>query len=329
MQAIQLTKGGPAIHISNRPLPTLPPNCLLEKTIAVGLNPHELLNIYPPWSISLPGNLLGCDYASTVVEVGSEVKRPFKKGDRVCGCTRPNPLQPDWGTFAEFIVVAGDVQLRIPEGIGFEDAASLGVTVLTSGAVLCHTLGFPMPPECDVLRRQILVYGGSMPTGRMILEFAKMSNFEIITTCSPNNFEMVKHLGADYVFDYNDPNAASAIKTLTKDNLSLCIDCFSEQSSYDICSQILNRGATYACLRLMDSVRPDLDFKFCMGDAPPGAFESAVRFAEVAERLLADGEIKPHPKVVRTDGLAGVLDGIQQLKEGKVHGVKFVYTLSQ
>lgn len=76
---------------------------------------------------------------------------------------------------------------------------------------------------------------------------------------------MVKHLGADYVFDYNDPNAASAIKTLTKDNLSLCIDCFSEQSSYDICSQILNRGATYACLRLMDSVRPDLDFKFCMG----------------------------------------------------------------
>lgn len=170
------------------------------------------------------------------------------------------------------------------------------------------------------------------------------SNFEIITTCSPNNFEMVKQLGADHVFDYNDSNSASAIKTLTRDNLSLCVDCFSEQSSYEFCSQILGKGATYVCLRPMDSVRLDLDFKFCMGvmyfdapfalagqtyDAPPGAFESAVRFAEVAERLLAEGKIKPHPKDVRKGGLAGVLDGIEKLKEGKVHGIKLVYTLSQ
>lgn len=70
------------------------------------------------------------------------MKRPFKKGDRVCGCTKPNPLQPDWGTFAEYIVVVGDVQLHIPDGMSFEDAASLGVTVLTSGAVLvCSSRG--------------------------------------------------------------------------------------------------------------------------------------------------------------------------------------------
>lgn len=137
MQAIQLeAKGGPAVFVKDRPLPKLPKDCLLVKTVAVGLNPHELVDIYPPYTISSPGDLLGCDYSGIVLEVGSEVTRPFKKGDRVCGCTRPNPLQPDWGTFAEFIVVVGDVQLRIPEGMGFEDAASLGVTVLTSGAVL-------------------------------------------------------------------------------------------------------------------------------------------------------------------------------------------------
>ena len=52
------------------------------------------------------------------------------------GCTRPNPLQPDWGTFAEYIVVVADVQLHVPDEMSFEDAASLGVGVLTAGAVL-------------------------------------------------------------------------------------------------------------------------------------------------------------------------------------------------
>lgn len=137
MQAIQLhAKGGPAVLVIDRPIPILPTNCLLIKTVAVGLNPHELLDIDPPWCISEPGNLLGCDYAGLVEEVGFEVTLNFKKGDRVCGCTRPNPLQPDWGTFAEYIVVVADVQLHVPDEMSFEDAASLGVSVLTTGAVL-------------------------------------------------------------------------------------------------------------------------------------------------------------------------------------------------
>jgi NADPH:quinone reductase-like Zn-dependent oxidoreductase len=137
MDAIQLqTKGGPAVFVNDRPIPKLPKDCLLVKTIAVGLNPHELLDIYAPWSLSDSGDLLGCDYSGIVEEVGSDVKRAFKKGDRVCGCTRPNPLQPDWGTFASYIVVVADVQLHIPDGVSMEDAACLGVTVLTTGAVL-------------------------------------------------------------------------------------------------------------------------------------------------------------------------------------------------
>jgi NADPH:quinone reductase-like Zn-dependent oxidoreductase len=138
MQAIQLdVKGERAIFVNNRPIPVIPKDCLLVKTIAVGLNPHDLMDIYPPWSFSDPGDLLGCDYAGIVEEVGSEVERNFKKGDRVCGCTRPSTLQPNWGTFAEYIIVVADVQLHIPEDMSFEDAASLGVTVLTTGALVC------------------------------------------------------------------------------------------------------------------------------------------------------------------------------------------------
>ncbi|KAK2739934.1 hypothetical protein FQN55_009108 [Onygenales sp. PD_40] len=337
MQAIQLkAKGGPAVHVSDRPIPTLPPKCLLVKTVAVGLNPHELLDIDLPWQISDPGDLLGCDYAGIVEEVGSDVKRNFKKGDRVCGCTRPNPLQPDWGAFAEYIVVVADVQLHIPESMGFEDAASLGVSVLTAGAIL-------MPPAGDEERRQILVYGGSTSTGRMVMQFAKLSNFEIITTCSPANFALVKTLGADHVFDYNDPTSPSAIRTLAGGSLSLCIDCFSQQTSYQFCSSVLKQGATHVTISPVQNDRADLDFKFCMGvlyfnapfalqeqtlEAPQEAFESAVEFAATAERLLAEGAIKPHHKEVCGGGLVGVLEGIQRLRDGEVRGKKLVYLVN-
>ena len=61
--------------------------------------------------------------------------------------------------------------------------------------------------------------------------------------------------------------------------------------------------------------------------APPELFQGAVGFAKVAEKLLAEGRIKPHPKVVREGGLKGVLDGIQELREKKVRGKKFIYVL--
>jgi NADPH:quinone reductase-like Zn-dependent oxidoreductase len=168
------------------------------------------------------------------------------------------------------------------------------------------------------------------------------SNFEIITTCSSNNFDIVKSLGADHVFDYTDANAAAEIAALTKDALPLCIDCFSEQSSYDFCSKTLSEGATYLCIGPVQPDRLDIDFKMCMGvlyfnepfkfheqiiPSPPELFESAVKFAKVAEQLLDEGKIRLHPKEVKKDGLKGVLEGLQEMREKKVHGKKLVYVL--
>jgi hypothetical protein len=66
-------------------------------------------------------------------------------------------------------------------------------------------------------------------------------------------------------------------------------------------------------------------FKGQVMKSPVEKFESAVRFAEVAERLLAEGKIKPHPKDVRQNGLKGVLDGMQDLRAKKVRG-RSLYT---
>jgi hypothetical protein len=45
----------------------------------------------------------------------------------------------------------------------------------------------------------ILIYGGSSATGALAIQFA---GYKVVTTCSPNDFEPVRALGAGVVLDY-------------------------------------------------------------------------------------------------------------------------------
>jgi hypothetical protein len=59
--------------------------------------------------------------------------------------------------------------------------------------------------------------------------------------------------------------------------------------------------------------------------AKPQDFEFAKTFWELATKLLASQQLTVHPVKTGKGGLEGVLDGMYQLKEGKVSGVKLVY----
>jgi D-arabinose 1-dehydrogenase-like Zn-dependent alcohol dehydrogenase len=127
---------GPIRLVHDRPPPTLRPGYLRVRTVAIALNPAD--SLYLQHSMCTTGGLLGCDYAGIITEIGPGCKRQWKVGDRLCGCTMPaNSEQTrEMGTFAEEIVVKGDVAVKVPEGWGWEEAASTGVTVLTTGRCL-------------------------------------------------------------------------------------------------------------------------------------------------------------------------------------------------
>jgi len=57
-------------------------------------------------------------------------------------------------------------------------------------------------------------------------------------------------------------------------------------------------------------------------------FEFAKMFFEVTEKLMAEGKLKPHPAKVGSGGLKGVLQGMEDMKAGKVSGVKLVYKVA-
>jgi NADPH:quinone reductase-like Zn-dependent oxidoreductase len=58
--------------------------------------------------IAAPGATIGCDYAGTVVEVGSKVQKKWQKGDRIAGFTHGgNSVELEDGSFAEYCVAKG------------------------------------------------------------------------------------------------------------------------------------------------------------------------------------------------------------------------------
>lgn len=125
--------------------------------------------------MATPGALLGCDYAGVVEEVGKSVTKPWKKGDRICGFAHgANSVQPEDGTFAEYIVGKGDVAIKIPDPVSFEKAATLGVAMVTIGQGLYQHMKLERPLRPATAGRHILIYGGSGGMGTFGIQFAKL-----------------------------------------------------------------------------------------------------------------------------------------------------------
>ncbi|KAF2825388.1 oxidoreductase-like protein, partial [Ophiobolus disseminans] len=328
---------GVSVLKSDVPLPKLTAdNWVLVKTKAVALNPTDWKNIDRANS---PGAIAGCDYAGVVEEVGQGVGS-LKIGDRVAGFVRGgDPADHANGAFAEHIKAKAGIHLKLGDNISFEDAATLGVGLTTVAQGLYQELGLPFPPNKVQEHTPVLIYGASTATGTLAVQFAKLTGCEVIATASPHNFDLVRKLGADQIFDYKDPEVGAKIRKATNDKLKLVFDCISEGSSPGICAAAVSSsgGHVSTLLPVKDFPRKDVKANFTLAYTALGEryskdhfpasqtdYEFGSKFWKVAEELINSGKIKTHPVEVR-NGLEGVPQGLKDLKDGKVSGVKLVY----
>ncbi|KAL2279291.1 hypothetical protein FJTKL_13501 [Diaporthe vaccinii] len=347
MKVIKIHPGGRAAVV-DAPIPRLRPDCVMVKTVTVSLNPVDWKTIsFVPGT---DGCTAGSDFAGVVRKVGSKVTN-FKVGDRVAGWAHGgNVGSPEDGSFADYVVAKQGIMLKIPAGVGFEQAATLGVGISTVGLGLFRRLELPMPTQPVSRSLPLLVYGGSTATGTLAVQFAKLSGLEVITTCSPHNFTMVRDLGADAVFDYKSPNVGSNIRELTRNGLYHAFDCISTDDSARICADALSDDTAstkpmYSALLYCAFPRKDVWVNVTVaqtifGDsftkpelgpehfpADTGDYEFGQAFWKMAEGLLSEGKFKVHPSDARGGGLEGVLKGLEELKLGNVRGKKLVYNL--
>ncbi|TLS21274.1 uncharacterized protein PpBr36_10615 [Pyricularia pennisetigena] len=348
MKVIKIQPGGKATVV-NAPMPKMDAHCVVVKTAAVALNPVDWKHIS-----CVPGTAgctAGSDFAGVVRKVGSGVTT-LKVGDRVAGWVHGgNISKPQDGAFAQYIVAREGMMIKIPPGVSFTAAATLGVGVSTVGLGLFHQLGLPLPTQPGVGKLPLLIYGGSTATGTLAIQLAKLAGLEVITTCSPHHFHMVRKLGADAVFDYKEPNVGSEIRKLTENALYHAFDCISTEHSARICADALSehttgKEPTYSALLYCEFPRRDVRVVVTVAQTIFGEpftipelgpenfpgdvdhFEFGKRFWKLTQTLLAEGKLKAHPADVRGGDLEGVLEGLEELRRGKISGKKLVYTLS-
>lgn len=330
-------------------VPELRDDYILVTTHAVALNPSDWKHVD---FMASPGARLGCDYAGVVEAVGKAVTKEFKKGDRVVGpCYGANAMNHDTGSFGQHIIVKGDVQIKIPDNLSFEEAATLGIGLTTAGQALYQNLKLPLPDSDLKANFPILIYGGSTATGALAIQLAKLSGAFVISTCSPHNFEYVKGIGADVVLDYNSPTVIQEIKKAANNNLQHAMDCISIDSSAIICASAMSAlGGKLALLqpvpdqplyKINANVETRMTIAYTvLGETikagpheVPGQvqdFDFGKQFWELARSLLEEGKLKVHTLNVNPtgSGLEGVLKGLDRMRQGEVSGSKWVYTIS-
>ncbi|KAF2481971.1 putative zinc-binding oxidoreductase ToxD [Neohortaea acidophila] len=344
MKAIKILPGEKA-ELQDVPFPQLRPGYVLCKVKCVALNPTDWKHIDGDGGRA--GSTVGSDFCGVVEQVGDGVQREWKQGDRIAAFVHGgNDTHPGDGTFAEYCLAKGDVAMKVPDSISDENAASLGVSVITCGQALYQSLGLPLPGSGKSYGGYLLVYGGSSGTGIFAIQYAVLSGCKVVATASERNWPLLKSLGASEVFDYKDPDCGKKIREYTNDSLTLALDCISEGDSAQICEQAVSSrgGAITYLLRSAPHSRKDVVKKHTSGytvfgeafdklgehvPAKPQDFEHCKKFWQLTEELVAEGRLKPHPMKVGGEGLVGVFDGMQQAREGKVSGVKLVYRVEE
>jgi len=211
MKTIEIREhGGPdVLEPGERPLPVPAEGEVLVKIIAAGVNGPDIVQRrghYPPPAGA--SDLLGLEVSGEVVALGDGVER-WKVGDQICALT-------NGGGYAEYVTIASDQCLPIPQGVDPVDAAGLCETLFTmwSNFFTNHAA------DKGLL---FLVHGGAGGIGSTAIQLGAAVGMRVFTTCSGDDKAFCESLGATRAIDYLEEDFVEIVKAAGGANLILDI----------------------------------------------------------------------------------------------------------
>ena len=211
MRAIISSSGTPVLTDVQRPSPGQ--GEVLVRVRANSLNRADLMMLKGTYLGGLAGTgfPLGLERAGEVAEVGAAVER-WRVGDRVMGA--------GLAAFAEYTIGYARRFYAVPEGMAFEQAATLPVSLQTMHDAL-STNGKLAAGQT------VLIQGASSAMGLMGMQVAKLlgAGMVIGTSKSPERRARLAEFGADVVVDTGAPDWVEQVLKATGGNgVDLLID---------------------------------------------------------------------------------------------------------
>ena len=205
--------GADSAAITDVAKPTPKGTQVLVQVRACGLNRADLgmTKGHVHGSAGGAGTVLGMEWSGEVAEHGPDAKG-VKLGDKVMGSGA--------AAFAQFTLADHGRLFHIPEGMSFEDAATLPIAlttmhnaVVTNGALQAG--------------QSVLIQGASSGVGLMALQIAKLKGAKTVIGSSTDAHRRgrLTEFGADLAIDSSDPGwVDQVLKATGGDGVDLIVD---------------------------------------------------------------------------------------------------------
>ncbi|CAF3132322.1 unnamed protein product [Rotaria sp. Silwood2] len=193
----------------------LEPNEVIVEIKAVAINPVDIQlgNIsqwIANWLLASGMNkakIPGADFSGIIYKIGCNVTK-YKIGDEVFGL---NLSITGNGCLSQYIKLSENMSSMThkPVNLSHIEAAAMPLVFLTAYTALHDWGGFI---DDHTNNQKILILGASGGVGHIACQIARAMNKYIVGTCSTQNIEFVKEIGANEVIDYTKNNVVVASK---------------------------------------------------------------------------------------------------------------------
>jgi len=201
MRAVIVREVGPADthRVEEVPDPVPGPGQVVVDLHAVGVNYPDMLVVEGKYQLLPPRPFSPGKEGAGVVSALGEGVTGLRIGERVS-------LQTEYGAYAQRIAVRAATVYPMPEAIGFEDAAALGLTYQTAHFALRERAALA-PGE------SVLVTGASGGVGLAAVELAKAMGARVLAgVTSEAKGRLATEHGADAVIDLSAPNLRDSLR---------------------------------------------------------------------------------------------------------------------
>lgn len=188
------------MQLADVPVPQPKPNEALVKIEAIGVNFIDVYfreGRYPTQVPFIPGR----EMSGMVTQVGSDVKE-IKVGDRVA-------QTGVGGSYAEYQAVPENQLVKVPEAIGFEQAAA----VMLQGATTHYLVRSTFPLKAT---DTLLLHAAAGGVGLLLTQFAKHIGAHVIGTVSTEEkAKLAREAGVDDIILYTQQGFVAEVKRIT------------------------------------------------------------------------------------------------------------------
>ncbi|RSL41028.1 hypothetical protein CEP53_013017 [Fusarium sp. AF-6] len=211
--SIAIIQQNQSLVLGDVELPPLKEHQVYVKVEYAAFNPTDRLAI--DVNAFGDGAVLGCDFAGTVVETHQNVTK-LQTGDQIAGFVWGGEIK-GLGAYSAYTIADERLSFKIPDNISAPQASSVPLAANTAWLALFSGDCLALSRDGSAKKTPLLIWGGSSAVGIFAIQMAKLFGIEVVTTCSPQKFELAKNSGATHVFNYNDPDVVSKIKAAVPD----------------------------------------------------------------------------------------------------------------